>query len=254
MSAALELKGVSAALGGRAVLSDVSTVIRPGTLTAVCGPNGAGKTTLLKAALGLLKPTAGTVLLDGHDPRALKPDERSRLCAYLPQERHVAWGLAARDLAALGAINEPPEVARTRAEAALERVGLSGLADRSVFEMSGGERARVLLARLLAQQAPLMALDEPIAGLDPEAQLATLEILKAEASAGAAVIVTLHDLCLAGRFADRVLVLDEGCLVADDLPYAALDREVLACVFDLDAEWVEAPWGRLLWARRVGGP
>jgi iron complex transport system ATP-binding protein len=250
---ALELADLGVSLRGRPVLRGVTTRLEPGTLTVVCGPNGAGKTTMLRAALGLVRPAKGAVRLFGRDPAGLSPPERAALAGYLPQERRVAWGLTALEVAALGALTAPPLEAEARARAALERVGLAALERRGVFQMSGGERARVLLARLLATQAPLLVLDEPIAGLDPEAQLLTLEILREQARAGATVVATLHDLCLAARFADRVLVLDEGCLVADDLPLCALAPAVLREVFDLEALWLEGLWGPVLAAGRAGG-
>jgi iron complex transport system ATP-binding protein len=249
----LAVRDLSVDLGRRTVLSGVSAAFRPGTVNAVCGPNGAGKTTLLRAALGLISPEAGAVALFGDDPRRLPPQERARRIAYLPQERRVAWGLTARAVAALGAPLSPNAEADDRALAALDRVGLSALADRGVFEMSGGERARVLLARLLVAQAPVLVLDEPIAGLDPEAQLLTLDLLREEAAKGATVVATLHDLGLAGRFADRFLVLDAGCLAADGPFREALSREVLAEVFRLDAEWVETGVGGWLLASTRAG-
>jgi iron complex transport system ATP-binding protein len=252
MTAALELDKVRVRLGRRRVLQDISARIAPGGFTAVCGPNGAGKTTLLRAALGLAPLEAGRISLFGDDPRHLAPAERASRIAYLPQDRRVAWGMSALAVAALGAIGAPVEDAEARAREALARVGLADLAERSVFEMSGGERARVLLARLLATRAPVLVLDEPTAGLDPAAQLLTLELLKAEiAERGATVVATLHDLSLCARFADRVLVLEDGCLVADGCFQDALDAQVLRRVFHLEAEWIEARWGTTLSASRA---
>jgi iron complex transport system ATP-binding protein len=245
------MKGVTVRLGGRVVLRDVTAAFQPGLFAAVCGPNGAGKTTLLRAALGLAAPVLGEVALFGEDPRRLTPDVRAARIAYLPQDRRIAWGLSARAIAALGAVRAPTAEAEARAEAALARVGLAQLADRSVFEMSGGERARVLLARMLVASAPVMVLDEPIAGLDPEAQLLTLEILREAAGRGATVIASLHDLGLCARFVDRVLVLEDGCLVADGCFREALDSATLRRVFHLDAEWVETSRGAILVSDRI---
>ena len=251
MTPALELMGLSVALGGREVVSNVSGVVRPGTFVAVCGLNGSGKTTLLRAALGLLPKTSGEALLFGRDPHALNPAERASLVGYLAQERRIAWGLSALAVTELGALTAPPAQARERAVKALADVGMSDLADRSVFSLSGGERARVLLARLLASRAPLLVLDEPIAGLDPDAQLMTLELLKAQASAGVTVIATLHDLLLCERFADFVLVLDRGRAAAWAPPCEALAPPLLAECFNLDAEWVDSSRGQFLSAKRL---
>jgi iron complex transport system ATP-binding protein len=149
-------------------------------------------------------------------------------------------------------VTQPPRRADLAAEEALARVGASELADRSVFDMSGGERARVLLARLLATRAPLLVLDEPVAGLDPEAQLGTLELLRREADEGRAVVVTLHDLSLAARYCDRVVVLERGRVAADAAPREALGPEVLRAAFGLTGGWVETDAGPVLAARRFG--
>ena len=251
MSAALELDGVRVRLGGRRVLDGVSAEIAPGTFVAVCGPNGAGKTTLLRAALGLAPLESGRIAVAGDDPRRLSPARRAERIAYLPQERRIAWGVSALAVAALGVIRAPQAEAEARAREALARVGMAALAERSVFDMSGGERARVLLARLLATRAPVLVLDEPVAGLDPEAQLLTLDLLREEITQrGATVVATLHDLSLVGRCADRVLLLDEGCVVADGCFQAALDVQALRRVFHLEAAWVETSCGWVLASRR----
>ena len=247
---ALEVRDLSVDLGGRTVLAEASLAVGEGSMSAVVGANGAGKTTLLRAALGLA-PARGHAQLFGRDVASLSPRERAERVGYLPQERRIAWGMTARRIASLGAVTQPPRRADALADAALARVGASALAERSVFDMSGGERARVLFARLLATQAPLMVLDEPVAGLDPDAQLTTLELLQAEARDGRTVVVTLHDLTLAARFCDRVVVLDKGHVAADDAPTAALRPEVLRSAFGLDGEWLESPAGPVLAARRT---
>jgi iron complex transport system ATP-binding protein len=130
-------------------------------------------------------------------------------------------------------------------------VGLAELADRSVFAMSGGERGRALLARLLATGAPLLVADEPAAGLDPDAQLRVLDDLAAEAREGRAVVLTLHDLSLAARWAERVVVLEGGRMAADAPPMEALRPEILARVFGLDGEWLDGRSGPVLSAVRA---
>lgn len=247
---ALNCHDLTVVLGRRPVLTGVTTKVAKGAFTAICGPNGAGKTTLLKAALGLVKLAGGEVLLDGADPMRLAPAERARRAGYLPQERRIAWGVPALRIAVLGAVNDTPAAADLRGRAALAAVGLGGLEDRGAFEMSGGERARVLLARLFATEAPILLLDEPVAGLDPDAQLLVLDLLKAKATEGATVIATLHDLSLAARYADQVLVLHEGRLAADDPPMQALSEAVLGSVFGLTGAWLPSPHGPLLAAGR----
>lgn len=251
MSALLQLAGAVVRLGATPVLNDVSLSVASGELVALCGPNGAGKSSAVRAALGLTPLQSGVASLSGDDVRRLSERERGQRAAYLPQERHIAWNLPAIEVAALGAPFLSGVAAMVRAKAALEEVGAAHLANRGVAEMSGGERARVLLARALVVQAPLLVADEPIAGLDPDAQLLVLERLRARADAGGGVLVSLHDLTLTARIADRVVVLDAGRVVADGRPVEALSPSVLRSTFRLDAAWIEAADGPLLAARRL---
>lgn len=247
---ALTLSGATAVLGGRTVLDAVDLSVAAGELVAVVGPNGAGKSSAIRALAGLLPLTAGHARLDEEDVATLSPPERARRVAYLPQERRIAWNLPAIEIAALGAPFLQVTDARNSAQAALDEVEAGHLADRGVAEMSGGERARVLLARAFATGARGLLVDEPIAGLDPDAQLMVLERLQSRARAGQAVLVSLHDLTLAARFADRVVVLDEAKVVADAAPMEALSPDVMARVFGLTARWIAGADGPLLAAGR----
>ena len=245
------LTELSARQGRRAVLEAASLTVAAGEVVGVVGPNGAGKTSLLRAGLGLLPLSGGEARLSGRALAALKPNQRARLVGYLPQDRRVAWNLPARLVAALGASDLDAGAADALALDSLARVGAADLADRGVLDMSGGERARVLLARLLATRAPLLVADEPVAGLDPDAQWLTLDLLRAEASRGAAVVVTLHDLTLAARSCERIVVVDHGRIVAEGTPREALSRFILSHVFRLDGELVETQAGPVLAARRL---
>ncbi len=223
-------------------------------MVGLVGPNGAGKTTLIKAALGLQKRAAGAVRLDGRPLETLSERERAAVAGYLPQERRVAWNMPALDVAALGAAGLAPREGHAVALACLAELEVADLAGRGVLDMSGGERARVLLARLLATRARLLMADEPAAGLDPEAQLLILERLRRRADAGAAVVVTSHDLALAARFCDRLAVLHHGALRIVAAPGAALSRQILAEVFALEGELIASPAGPILAARRLAAP
>jgi iron complex transport system ATP-binding protein len=251
---ALALHDVTVRRAGKTVLDAANMTAAAGEVVGVVGPNGAGKTTLLRAALGLAHLEAGRAELDGHDVRHLSDPERARFAAYLPQERHVGWNMSAWRIASLGAFHLPAAAARLSAEAALRRVGLAGLEERGVLQMSGGERARVLLARLLVTGSPLLVADEPAAGLDPDAQLLALELFREEAARGAAVVLTLHDLGLAARFCDRLVVLAHGRVLADARPAEALQPDILAQAFSLDGRLEPTAQGPILVAgRRRGG-
>ncbi len=251
MTPAWDLHDLVVRQGGRPALRGAGLTVQPGEMVGVIGPNGSGKTTLIRAGLGLLRRDSGTAALSGRPVDAIPEPARARLVGYLPQERRVGWNLASLDIVALGAPDLSPASAREVAQTCLARVGLAGFETRGVLEMSGGERARVLLARLLATRAPLLVADEPAAGLDPDAQLLTLELLRAEAARGAAVVVTLHDLTLAARFCDRLVVLAQGQVAAEGAAVTALTPNVLRTVFGLEGELIPTPTGPVVSARRA---
>ncbi|WP_029087609.1 ABC transporter ATP-binding protein [Brevundimonas aveniformis] len=247
----LSIRNLHARQGAREVVSGVNLEVPPREMVALVGPNGAGKSTLMLAAAGLHRITRGESRLDGEVIHKVDVVQRSLRLGYLPQERRLAWGMPALEVAALGAPFSTPPAARERGREALALFGIEDLAATSVFALSGGERARVLLARLFATQASLLMADEPVAGLDPDAQLMCLERLRDHSRAGGSVLVTLHDLTLAARFADRVAVLDQGRIVSDGPPEDALSPRVLKTVFGLKAQWIEAGDQRLLLAERA---
>ncbi len=242
MSALLEVAGVSFGYGRRSVFRDVSFAVNPGELVALCGPNGAGKSTLLRLMLGLHAPSAGTVALAGTPVTALSRREIARRAALLPQDVPVDVPLTVREAVALGRL---PHLARFQPESeadiaavdrALAATDATSFAQRPVDELSGGERHRVHLARALAQEAPLLLLDEPIAGLDLAHQLQALDLLRATVADGRAAVVALHDLSLAARSCHRMLLLADGGLRADAAPGAVLTVDNLARYFGVDAE------------------
>lgn len=246
MTTALAIDNASVRLGGRLALDRVSLTVRAGEIVGIVGANGGGKTTLLRAALGLTTLAGGDVRLGGRSVARLSEPERARLAAYLPQGRDIAWNLQAWRLVALGVPRAGASAARDAAITALERLGVAQLANRGVLEMSGGERARVLLARMMVTGAPLLLADEPTAGLDPDAQFLVMDLLRSEAARGAAVAVTLHDLTLSARGCDRIAVLAGGRLVACDTPALALSPSILRLAFGLEGELVATPRGLVI--------
>ena len=250
MTAALALIGATVRRDAAVVLSTADLVVRPGEVVGVVGANGAGKTTLLRAALGLAGLAQGRAELAGRNVTELSDSERAARVAYLPQERRVGWNLPAWRLVSLGAPGASPQDARVVALQSLRRVGLAGLENRGILDMSGGERARALLARLLAARSPLLVADEPASGLDPDAQLLAMDLFREEAARGAGVLLTLHDLSLAARFCDRVVVMARGCVLADGAPRSSLNVDVLAAAFGLDGDLTETAVGPVLTARR----
>ncbi|MCL4672478.1 MAG: ABC transporter ATP-binding protein [Sphingomonadaceae bacterium] len=226
-------------------LSGVSATLEPGRITAICGPNGAGKSSLLQCLAGLLTPASGSVMLEGEPLAAMPPRERVKAIGYLPQSGEVAWDVAVRSLAALGRL--PHRDARAESvEAALAALDLLHLAERPVSRLSGGERARALLARVMAGEPRWILADEPLAALDLAHQLHLLGHLRQEADKGTGVVLVLHDLALAMNHADRVLVLDQGRLAAEGAPDGALSPEVIAQVWGVPARWLGGPGARAL--------
>jgi iron complex transport system ATP-binding protein len=247
----LEVRSLTVDLGTRRVLDGIDLSLEPGRLTALIGPNGAGKTTLLRAMAGLAMPRAGEVVLNGTSVARLRASERARAIAYLPQGGAVAWPLRVASVVALGRLpygerpDDLPPLSREAVATALRSVGLQGFEDRPATSLSGGERARMLLARALATQAPVLLADEPVGALDPRHQLVVLDVLKAHARAGATVVAILHDLTLAARFADEIVLLEQGKIVASGPPAAALTEARLAASFGIRARVAEEE-GRLL--------
>ena len=233
----LTLDQLTVLRGGCPVVDNVSLEIGKGEVVGLIGPNGAGKTTLMRGALGLL-PSKGSSSLG-----ALPVRERAKKAAWLPQAREIAWPVTVETLVSLGrspylaggrklSADDHAAVAR-----ALDLMGLSGFADRDATALSGGEQARVLIARVLAQDTPLIVADEPVAGLDPAHQFGLMRVFSELAQCGKSVLVSLHDLGLAARHCTRLVMMAHGQLVADGTPRDVLRDDLLRDVFEVTGRW-----------------
>jgi iron complex transport system ATP-binding protein len=234
-------------LGGVPVLAGVSAAIAPGQITAIIGPNGAGKSSLLACLAGLQRVAAGQVTLDDAPVLELNPHQRARRIGFLPQVAEVNWDIDVETLVALGRLPHQSEPATDAAAiaAAMAATDCAGLAGRVVSSLSGGERARVLLARVLAGQPDYLLADEPLANLDPGHQLDTIACLRAAADAGTGVAIVLHDLAFAAQIADQLVLLHNGEVAANGTATQVLTRANVANVYGIDVEVQNQPGDRL---------
>lgn len=236
----LKVKGICFRYGSREVLRDVELEARPGEVLSIIGPNGAGKSTLLRCINRILKPYLGTVYLDGKELFNLKAQERARMMGYVPQASgevfpctvfetvlmgrrpHLSWGVEKGDLEVVGEV--------------LHRMGLMGFAERYLYELSGGEKQKVLIARALAQEPDVLLLDEPTSNLDVKHQLEVLELVREAAKQqGKCVLMVMHDLNMAVRFSDQLLMLKNGLVFAAGNPQAVLTPENIKAVYEVEA-------------------
>ncbi len=232
----LSLENLTVRRGDCPVVDRVTLSIGPGEVVGLIGPNGAGKTSLLRGALGLL-PHEGRSSL-----AALPPAARARAAAFLPQGREIAWPVTVETLVALGRAPQDGD-GGPAVEEAMDRMGLQAYRRRIATALSGGEQARALIARALAQDTPLVLADEPVAGLDPEAQIRTMQVFADLAADGRSVVTSIHDLGLAVRHCSRLLMLHRGQLVADGPPAQVLTDQRLSEVFGIKGFHADTPDG-----------
>jgi len=236
----LSVDHLNVSLGGRQVLKDISFSLAAGELVGLIGPNGAGKSSLMRALMNII-PASGLIALGGEPADMLSAVQRARLAAYIAQGRDVAWAMPVEDVVALGrtphltGFGRLADVDRDAVQRAMQQLGVTTFAGRPATELSGGELARVLISRALAQETPLLLADEPAAGLDPAHQLSLMRLFSDLGEQGRGILVSTHDLGLAARFCTRLILMDAGKLVADGLPETVLTPKNLGAVYGVKA-------------------
>ncbi|MET0183682.1 MAG: ABC transporter ATP-binding protein [Caulobacterales bacterium] len=237
----LEAKELTVIRGGARILNGVSATFAKPELVAVIGPNGAGKSTFLLALAGLLKPDSGAVLFDGAPIAAAPRKALARARAYLPQNARCEWPISVERLVALGltptlpAFGSAAPAEENKISHALAQCDLTHKRDQAVTTLSGGELARAMLARAIVSDPGVLIADEPIAGLDPRHALDAMRLLAQTRQREKLVVAALHDLTLAARFADRVIAINEGAIVADGAPDEVFTPAMMRTVFDVEA-------------------
>lgn len=222
--------------GNHAILHDINIAWQPGEIVALLGPNGSGKSTLLRTLLGILHPISGQINICGHKASSLHARECAKFLAYVPQTESTPFPFTGREVAMMGRIVHSESFFESKADheyvqEALARADALDFADRPIQTLSGGEYQRVLIARALAQDAPLILLDEPTSHLDPKHQLSLGELLRDLARAGRAIVIATHDLIWAGRFADKAILLGAGGTVQMRPVGEVLQSEELSMIY-----------------------
>ena len=237
----LRVENLSVTIDGNELVSPVSFTLTPGELVIMLGPNGAGKTLTLQHAIGLDRPSGGTATLSGQDTHTMPPMTRAQHLTYLPQTRPLAWPLRVRDLVALGRFAHGTRLGHLSKpdtdaiNTALEACDIAHLANRKASTLSGGELARVHCARAFAATTPLLIADEPVAALDPRHQFAIMNLFRAFVDQGGGALIVLHDITLAAKYADRLIWMKDGHLVADGTPADTLTPQRLADIYGVQA-------------------
>ena len=235
----LRVENLSVSRQKRSVLKGVSFTINAGEFVGLIGPNGAGKSTLLRAILAQL-PYQGTTEFNGQNSAQLSSSERAQLISYIAQDREIGWNISVETLVRLGRLARLPRFAglslqdHQQVNDSISALQVQHLRDKPARQLSGGEQARVLIARALAQDAPLMLADEPVAGLDPSHQLGLMQGFRDLAGQGKSIICTLHDLGLAARWCSRLILLKEGRLIADGAPADILTPDIIRDLYGVE--------------------
>ncbi len=257
----LSAHDISLRIHGHDILRGVLASFVPGHITVLLGPNGAGKTSFLRTLAGLRQPTSGNIHYGTELLMMMSARQRAQQIGLLPQSAEAHWNITARTLVSLGRIphqkwfSGPSSADIAAIDAAMQATDVMQFADRPVFSLSGGERARVLLARVLAGEPRWLLADEPLAHLDLAHQLDVLDIFRQSAKRGCGVILVLHDLALAAQIADDILILSKGRIAAHGPPATTLTTDIIAQVYDVNVEIAQQSDGslRIIPLHRAGG-
>ncbi len=236
----VKASNVSVSLSGRQVLHRVDLDLEPGQVTGLLGPNGAGKSTLMRALTGQLA-CQGEIETGGKAIAVMSEAERATIVAWLPQQRVLSWPISVQSVVELGRLpwhgwrRTMSRADQEKCAEAMRLLDVSGIAERPATELSGGEQARVLMARAVAQDTPVLVADEPASGLDPAHQISMMAVLRKLAGQGRTVFVSLHDLSLAARWCDRLVLMKDGVVAADGPPAKVMTEAVLRQVYGITA-------------------
>lgn len=243
VSGRIVAKGAGYRVGSADLIHDISLVVQPGEVVVLVGPNGAGKSTLMQVLAGDIHPTSGSILLDGKPIGSFRPHELALRRAVLPQQSLLQFAFTVREVVEMG--RSPHDDTRDEREAivdeALAATEMTPFESRVYPSLSGGEKARAQLSRVLAQQAPLLLLDEPTAALDLRHQQHVMDIARNIALEGGSVIAVVHDLNLAASSADRIVLLDRGTIAADGSPWEVMQEELLSEVYQCEIAVAKHP-------------
>lgn len=245
------VKNLSVFRQKRPVVQHLSFAIRQGEFVGLIGANGAGKSTLLRAVLAQI-PYQGTIMLNGEESAHLSGRERAKILSYIAQDREIIWNMRVETLVELGRYARLPHLAglsgqdRQKIEEALEALEIAHLRDKPARELSGGEQARVLIARALVQDTQFLLADEPVAGLDPAHQIGLMQIFRDMVANGRSILCTMHDLGLAARWCSRLLLVKDGTLMADGTPDEVLQPEMIRSLYGVDVYHAQTEDGLII--------
>jgi len=251
----LTARNVSVSLSGRQVLKNIDLGLEAGEVTGLLGPNGAGKSTLMRALAGQLA-YQGHVEIDGQAIAGMSDMDRAKITTWLPQQRVLSWPISVQAVVELGRLpwhgwrRAMSQLDRDKCATAMDLLDVTGLAGRPATELSGGEQARVLMARAVAQDTPVLVADEPASGLDPAHQISMMAALRRLAGQGRTVFVSLHDLSLAARWCDRLVLMKDGMIAADGPPGKVITDTTLRDVYGISAQIGQDECG--LWLAPLG--